>query len=300
MVANSSNVEAFQDFLKIEKNASPLTVKHYIDDVNQFLVFLDHEVIHEFEQVTHTTIRVFLTELYKQNLSRRSVSRKLSSLRTFYNFLEHEGIVTHNPFQQVTMPKSQKKLPEFFYEEELVKLFEVEDLRTPIGQRNQAILEVFYATGIRVSELVKIQKNDIDFSINTILIHGKGNKERYVPFGSFAQHALETFLNEGRQELLKKSNDATDKVFLNNRGKPITERGVRYVLNEMIKRASLTSTIHPHKLRHTFATHLLNEGADLRTVQEMLGHESLSSTQVYTHVTKDYLQKVYKNAHPRS
>lgn len=299
-MTDEKNILAFENFLKVEKNASPLTIKSYIDDIKQFYLFLNKELVNHVEDVRYSHIRIYLTDLYKQELTRRTVSRKLSSLRSYYRYLEQEGVVTSNPFNHVVMPKAQKNLPDFFYEEELVKLFEVEDLRTPIGQRNQAIIELFYATGIRVGELVKIHKNDIDFSINTILIHGKGNKERYVPFGSFAQHALIMYLDDGRKDLLAKSSDDTDNVFLNNRGKPLTERGVRYILNEMIKRASLTSTIHPHKLRHTFATHLLNEGADLRTVQEMLGHESLSSTQVYTHVTKDYLQNVYKNAHPRS
>ncbi|MGP4072259.1 tyrosine recombinase XerC [Piscibacillus sp. B03] len=299
-MTDEKNILAFENFLKVEKNASPLTIKSYIDDIKQFYLFLNKELVNHVEDVRYSHIRIYLTDLYKQELTRRTVSRKLSSLRSYYRYLEQEGVVTSNPFNHVVMPKAQKNLPEFFYEEELVKLFEVEDLRTPIGQRNQAIIELFYATGIRVGELVKIHKNDIDFSINTILIHGKGNKERYVPFGSFAQHALIMYLDDGRKDLLAKNSDDTDNVFLNNRGKPLTERGVRYILNEMIKRASLTSTIHPHKLRHTFATHLLNEGADLRTVQEMLGHESLSSTQVYTHVTKDYLQNVYKNAHPRS
>ncbi|WP_377327909.1 tyrosine recombinase XerC [Piscibacillus salipiscarius] len=297
---DDSLINAFEDFLKVEKNASPLTIKSYTDDINQFYTFLSKEAIQHLEDVTHTIIRIYLTDLYNRQLSRRSVSRKLSSLRSYYHYLEQEGVVSHNPFKQVTMPKAQKHLPEFFYEEELVKLFEVEDLRTPLGQRNQALLELFYATGVRVGEIVKIHKNDIDFHISTILIHGKGNKERYVPFGSFAEHALKTYLREGREQLLSNSNEDYNSVFLNNRGQPLSGRGVRYILNKMIERASLTSTIHPHKLRHTFATHLLNEGADLRTVQEMLGHESLSSTQVYTHVTKDYLQNVYKNAHPRS
>ncbi|RPF56005.1 tyrosine recombinase XerC [Aquisalibacillus elongatus] len=299
-MAYPSSVDAFYHFLTIEKNASPLTIDQYIQDIQQFHDFLNKEQIHEVSDVHHTNIRVFLTELYQMNLSRRSVSRKISSLRSYFNFMEREELISYNPFQYVTMPKVNHKIPEFFYEDELVKLFESEDLTTPLGQRNQALLELLYATGIRVSELIKLNSADIDFTVNTILVHGKGNKERYVPFGSFAQHALETYLKDGREQLSRQNEDYIDDVFLNHRGQPLTDRGVRYILNQMLKRASLTSSIHPHKLRHTFATHLLNEGADMRTVQELLGHESLSSTQVYTHVTKDYLQKVYNNAHPRS
>ncbi|TFB23221.1 tyrosine recombinase XerC [Filobacillus milosensis] len=285
--------------MKVEKNASPITINHYIRDVKQFHDFLKREVIDNLNEINHLNIRLFLTELYDGELSRRSVSRKISSLRSYFNFLELEGTVKQNPFKFVSMPKMKKNIPEFFYEEELVKLFEVEDLTTHLGQRNQAILEVLYATGMRVNELVKLKLSDVDFSLNTVLVFGKGSKERYIPFGSFASHSLNQYINDGRNQLLNKA-DHTEYVFLNHRGQPLTDRGVRYVLNEMIKRASLSSTIHPHKLRHTFATHLLNEGADLRTVQDMLGHENLSSTQVYTHVTSDYLQKIYKNAHPRS
>ncbi|GEL75888.1 tyrosine recombinase XerC [Tenuibacillus multivorans] len=299
-MTNSTTIEAFEDFLKIEKNASPLTIKHYIQDLRQFHSFLRKELIDDLSDVTHSVVRLYLTELYDSKLSRRSVSRKLSSLRSYYTYLERESIVEQNPVQFVSRPKMQKNIPEFFYEEELERLFEAEDVTTPLGQRNQAILELLYSTGIRVSELVKLQQLDIDFSINTILVTGKGNKERYIPFGSFASHALQEYLQDGREELIQKSDADSEFVFLNSRGKVLTDRGVRYVLNQMIKKASLTSTIHPHKLRHTFATHLLNAGADLRSVQEMLGHESLSSTQVYTHVTKDHLQRIYKNAHPRS
>lgn len=293
-------IEQFETFLRVEKNASPNTINSYISDLEQFANFLTNESVTNFNEVNHAVIRVYLSQLYENDLSRRSVSRKLSSLRIFYNFLEKDGFVQANPFLQVSLPKINKPIPDFFYKEELDKLFEVEDLSTPLSKRNQAILELLYATGIRVSELVNLKINDIDFSIGIILVTGKGNKERYVPFGVHAQDALKNYIDNGREELLHKSDIQTNILFVNNLGKPLTTRGVRYILNQMIKKASSTSSIHPHKLRHTFATHLLNEGADMRSVQEMLGHENLSTTQIYTHVTKDYLQKIYKNAHPRA
>lgn len=159
---------------------------------------------------------------------------------------------------------------------------------------------MLYATGIRVTELVGIKIEDVDFTAGLLLVFGKGRKQRYVPFGSFAEMELKKYINDSRPKLQNKSEGKNNTLFLNHHGKPITDRGIRYILNRMLEKAALTSKIHPHKLRHSFATHLLNQGADMRSVQELLGHESLSSTQVYTHVTKDYLKKIYDNAHPRA
>ncbi|MGM8214458.1 tyrosine recombinase XerC [Bacillaceae bacterium W0354] len=293
-------INEFVQFLRVEKNASQYTIDNYLSDLKQFYNFLIKETVTAYKDVNHQVIRLFLTELYEKDLSRRTVSRKLSSLRIFFNFLEKDEVIQTNPFNQVTLPKITKRIPEFFYKEELEKLFQVEDLKSPLSERNQAIIEVLYGTGIRVSELIGLKVQDIDFTVGTILVTGKGNKQRYVPFGVYASEALQRYMENGRTELQLKGDQETDVLFLNRLGKPLTTRGVRHILNEMIKKAALTSAIHPHKLRHTFATHLLNEGADMRSVQEMLGHENLSSTQIYTHVTKDYLQKIYKNAHPRA
>lgn len=292
--------EAFVEYLQIEKNASPYTIKYYCSDLEIFFGFLDREGIQDLKDVEQQQVRLFLTELYDQRLSRRSVSRKISSLRSFYKFLEREQWVTTNPFIHIYQPRTDKKVPGFLYMEELEKLFDVNDLSEPAGQRDQAILEVLYGTGIRVSECQSLKRSDIDFSIGTIFVIGKGRKERYVPFGRFAEIAMETYINEGRVKLLEKSGITTDTLFLNARGKPLTTRGIRTILNKIVQKAALTIHVHPHKLRHTFATHMLNEGADLRTVQELLGHESLSSTQIYTHVTKDHLRSVYMNSHPRA
>lgn len=292
--------EAFKEYLQIEKNASSYTVKYYLNDLENFYQFLKSEGNENLTEVDYHTVRVFLTSLYERKLSRRTVSRLISSMRSYFRFLEREGKVESNPFLQVTLPKAAKPIPGFMYQEELEKLFEVNDMADPLGQRNQALLETFYATGIRVSECQSLLINDIDFTIGTMLIHGKGRKERYVPFGRFAEIALETYLNEGRKALLEKSNVSSNAVFLNARGAPLTVRGIRLILTKMVEKASLTVHVHPHKLRHTFATHMLNEGADLRSVQELLGHESLSSTQIYTHVTKDQLRNVYMKAHPRA
>ena len=302
MMSFEQSKDNFINYLKIEKDASPYTIKFYEIDVNNFLLFLQSESIKEFKDVNHVVVRVFLTQLYDKDLSRRSVARVLSCLRSFYSYLEREGLVKLNPFLHVNLPKQATLIPDFFYEAELAELFKVSDVETPLGQRNQALLEVLYGTGIRVSECVGLKLSSIDFSVGTILVLGKGRKERHVPFGEYAKTALERYIENGRKELAQKNKTLDDNefLFLNARGTPITTRGVRYVLNKIVENAATTVSIHPHKLRHTFATHLLNEGADLRTVQELLGHENLSSTQMYTHVTKDRLRNVYMNSHPRA
>ncbi|HLS61427.1 MAG TPA: tyrosine recombinase XerC [Virgibacillus sp.] len=295
-----NNCRLFIEYLQIEKNASPYTIQFYKKDLENFSEFLIQEDIHDAKEIDQSVVRLYLTELYNKNLSRRTVSRIISCLRGFYKFLERENMVASNPFMLITLPKVSKPLPGFLYEEELVKLFEINDLSDPLGQRDQAIIETLYATGVRVSECQGLLIDDIDFTVGSMFIRGKGGKERYVLFGQFAADALHTYLNDGRKGLLKKGDPNTDTVFLNARGTPLTTRGIRLILNKMVEKAALTIHVHPHKLRHTFATHMLNEGADLRTVQELLGHDNLSSTQIYTHVTKDRLRNVYMNSHPRA
>ncbi|MFP7494093.1 tyrosine recombinase XerC [Terribacillus saccharophilus] len=292
-------VQDFKSYLQVEKHASPHTVYYYLNDVNFFLGFLEAESV-PFQQADPAVVRIFLTQLYDKKLSRRTVSRKISSLRSFYKFLEREGVVSANPFLRLVQPKAPAYVPSFLYEQELEKLFDASDLESPLGQRDQAILECLYGTGMRVSECAGISIDDIDLSIGTVLVRGKGRKERYVPFGSFMEKAIQTYLQDGRNRLLEKSKESTGKLFLNSRGKPITERGIRLILNKLVEQSAVHMHLHPHKLRHTFATHMLNEGADLRAVQELLGHEHLSSTQIYTHVTKDRLRTIYMNTHPRA
>lgn len=300
MISCTKLKELFIQYLQIEKNAAPNTITQYEKDLNEYFMFLNRESITHLNDVDLQTARLFLTDLYKRRLSRRTVSRKTSSLRSFYRFLQREKLVNSNPFSQVSLPKTTYTIPEFLYEEEMEKLFKVNDLSTPLGQRNQALLETLYGTGIRVSECRDLQINHIDFDIGSMFIRGKGQKERYVLFGDYARESLQTYLNDGRKELIGNTKEKTDYVFLNSRGNQLTTRGIRLILTKMVEEAALTIRIHPHKIRHTFATHLLNEGADLRTVQELLGHENLSSTQIYTHVTKDHLRRVYMNSHPRA
>jgi integrase/recombinase XerC len=290
----------FLNYLMIEKNSSPYTIEHYEKDINDFTSFLKQQAIEGFAAVSYVLVRHYLVSLHEKKYARNTVARKISSMRSFYRFLNREKIVEQNPFAMASLPKKAKMLPQFLYEKELEKLFNVSDVSTPIGQRNQAILELLYGTGIRVSECCKLQLKDLDLFAEAALVKGKGKKERYVPIGSFAKEALERYINNGRKLLLEKSDKKSDSLFLNYKGEPLSARSVRNILNKIIEESSLTIHISPHVLRHTFATHMLNEGADLRAVQELLGHSQLSSTQVYTHVTKDHLKKIYNNAHPRA
>lgn len=300
MKGYAKNCQMFIEYLQIEKNASPYTIEYYENDLKVFYSFLQSEGIQFMKDIDQRVVRLFLTQLYERKLSRRSVSRTISCLKSYYKFLERENCVHNNPFISITLPRADKPIPGFLYEEELQKLFAVNDLTDPLGQRDQAIIEVLYATGIRVSECQGLRLEDVNFSIGSMFVKGKGRKERYVLFGQFAEDALKMYINDGRKKLLQKSNATHSSVFLNSQGRALTTRGIRFILQKMVEKAALTVHVHPHKLRHTFATHMLNEGADLRTVQELLGHENLSSTQIYTHVTKDYLRNVYMNSHPRA
>ncbi|MGM7701161.1 tyrosine recombinase XerC [Pseudalkalibacillus sp. Hm43] len=292
------HIRLFIEYLQIEKNSSSHTILNYQKDIEDFVDFTKQQGLDQFAAVSYVHVRHYLTILHEKEYARKTVARKISSLRSLYRFLLREEFVSENPFQMASLPRKTERLPKFFYQEELEELFKVSDLTTPLGQRNQTLLEILYGTGIRVSELCQLTVKDIDTNIETILVQGKGRKERYVPIGSYALESLNRYLNDGRKKLMK--THSHDKLFVNYRGEPLSHKGVRKILQKMIKSTSLTMKITPHMMRHTFATHLLNEGADLRAVQELLGHAQLSSTQIYTHVTKDRLQELYRSYHPRA
>lgn len=287
--------KAFLYMLKVERNFSDHTLKSYRDDIVQFNDFLYQESL-DLNDFEYKDARNYLSFLYSKNLKRTTVSRKISTLRTFYEYWMTQDESVVNPFVQLVHPKKEQYLPQFFYEEEMEALFKTVETDSKKGMRDKVILELLYATGIRVSELVHIKTQDLDMKLPGVKVLGKGNKERFIPFGEFCKQSIERYLKEFKP--LK--NVDHDYLIVNMQGQPITERGVRYVLNDVVKRTSGVTNIHPHKLRHTFATHLLNQGADLRTVQSLLGHVNLSTTGKYTHVSNQQLRKVYLNAHPRA
>jgi len=288
----------FKKYIDCQRGYSINTIINYENDIKEFLEFLNKENIENIKNVNYSLVRFYLMDLYDKKFSRNSVSRKLSSLRSFFKYLHKENIVEANPFSLVSSPKKEKKLPKFLYNDDIEKVFDVPNLNLPLGQRDMLILEILYDTGIRVSELVNIKLKDIDFDNKSIRILGKGNKERIVLYGSYAEDVLEEYIKNGRKQILKEKN--SEYLILNGKGYNITSRGVRLILDNIIKKACLKVHISPHTLRHTFATHLLENGADLLTVKELLGHSSLSSTSIYTHVTNERLRNVYLHTHPRA
>jgi len=290
-------LQEYCDYLQYQKNYSEYTIENYCSDIIQYLDYLASEGIN-FKKIEYSDLRFYLMYLKEEkNENNSSIDRKLSALRGFYKFLATEKITDNNAFSLVTGLKKEKKLPRYFEYNELEELFKVPDLRTALGQRDRLILEMLYATGLRVGELVSVKVSDIDLGSRVILVVGKGNKERRVTYGDYCHDALKLYLSDG---YLKLNKNVSDYLFLNNNGEVITERGIRYVLDQVIKKTSLNKSISPHVLRHSFATHLLNEGCDLLTVQKLLGHESISATQIYTHVTTERLKEVYYNSFPRA
>lgn len=290
-------LQEYCDYLQYQKNYSEYTIENYCSDIIQYLDYLASGGIN-FKKIEYSDLRFYLMYLKEEkNENNSSIDRKLSALRGFYKFLATEKITDNNAFSLVTGLKKEKKLPRYFEYNELEELFKVPDLRTALGQRDRLILEMLYATGLRVGELVSVKVSDIDLGSRVILVVGKGNKERRVTYGDYCHDALKLYLSDG---YLKLNKNVSDYLFLNNNGEVITERGIRYVLDQVIKKTSLNKSISPHVLRHSFATHLLNEGCDLLTVQKLLGHESISATQIYTHVTTERLKEVYYNSFPRA
>ncbi|WP_271436615.1 tyrosine recombinase XerC [Staphylococcus hominis] len=285
----------FLNMLKVERNFSDHTLKAYHDDLAQFNQFLEQELLN-LRTFEYKDARNYLSYLYSNNLKRTTVSRKISTLRTFYEFWMTQDTSVNNPFIQLVHPKKEQYLPQFFYEEEMEALFNTVSNDAKKGLRDRVVIELLYATGIRVSELVNIKVMDLDMNLPGVKVLGKGNKERFVPFGEFCRQSIEQYLEKFK--LLKSKSHPY--LIVNMKGDPITERGVRYLLNDVVERTAGVTEIHPHKLRHTFATHLLNQGADLRTVQSLLGHVNLSTTGKYTHVSNQQLRKVYLSAHPRA
>lgn len=287
----------YLDYLKYQKNYSDYTIENYNRDILEFFDYLDREAL-DYKSVVYSDLRFFLMYLKDEKKDKNSsIDRKLSSLRGFYQYLANEGIVSNNVFSLLNGPKKEKKLPRYFEYNELESLFEACDLSSALGQRDRLILEMLYATGVRVGELVSIKVSDINFSSRTILILGKGNKERIVPYGDYCEEILKLYLKDGYLFL---NTQNSPYLFLNARGGRLTERGVRYLLEEIIKKTSVQKNISPHMIRHSFATHLLNQGCDLMTVQKLLGHESIKATQIYTHVTTDRLRSVYQSSFPRA
>lgn len=299
-----STIRTFLQYLASQRNYSPHTIAAYEDDLRQFSEFLQrHFSDRPFSilDVDHVTIRLFLGDCVEHEFARRSIARKLACVKSFFKYLRKTSVINTNPALSVSAPKVERRLPQYLDEESVAKLMQQPDTATTLGKRDAAILELFYSTGIRLSELINLRLADIDFLGGTIRVRGKGSKERIVPCGRPAQRALRKYLS-CRKELLpeRAQTDVADVFFITRRGKRLNPKGVNLLMNQYIGKVSEIQKKSPHVLRHTFATHLLNRGADLRAVKELLGHESLSTTQLYTHVGVDRLKKIYAQAHPKA
>ncbi|MBN1693578.1 MAG: tyrosine recombinase XerC [Dehalococcoidales bacterium] len=282
------------DYLEAEKNVSAYTVRNYTGDLLEFFTFVSKSGIDTLKKVDKQTLRAYLAELMRKGFAKSSIARKLSAIRSFYRYLMREELVSASPAATTVSPRLDKRLPEFLTQDEAKRLVESPDVSQPQGQRDRALLELLYASGLRVSELVNMNVDQLNLATNEIRVWGKGSKERVVLIGEPAAAALNTYINSGRKELLGgKRNNA---IFVNRYGERILARRVQKILLKYSK--NINKRVHPHILRHTFATHLLDGGADLKVVQELLGHADLASTQIYTHVTQSRARKIYLAAHP--
>jgi len=289
-------INEYLEYLKNIKLYSEKTVLAYYDDLVEYNEFLGNNFSSLLE-VNYDMVKKYLEYLYDRKINKNSISRKLSSVRGLYNYLVKEDIVEVNYFNNISNPKRELYLPKFLKDEELDKIFSVCSDSNPINQRNTLIIELLYATGVRVSELVNIKISDIDRSEKTIKVLGKGSKERIVIYNNHTSNAMNKYLNDGYHSFNKRNSGY---LILNKDGNKLSERYVRYIISDLVRKAGLDIKIGPHTIRHTFATDLLEEGADLMTVKELLGHESLNTTSIYTHVTNEQIRKTFNMAHPRA
>lgn len=298
--AQISLTEKFYNYLAVEKNSSELTIANYRRDINHFISYLDQRYPNgcQWHQIGQLDIRAYLTVLNEEKYARRTIARHISALRSFYKYLLRENLVDFSPLTKVRSPKLDKPLPVFLDEMEISELLQLPDDK-PLGRRDAAIMELLYATGCRVSELVGLTMERLDLSNRFVLLLGKGNKERIVPLGDICCRVVQNYYIYRRQMMLKYKEEH-EYVFVNSRGGVLTDRSVRRILDKYISQLAIRKNVSPHTIRHTFATHLLEHGADLRAVQELLGHANLSTTQIYTHVTTERIAAVYRKNHPRA
>ncbi len=286
----------FCDYLKIDKRYSDLTVESYRTEIKGYLDFFKEKNI-KVKNIKNSDIKDYLTYIKKGETSERTLAHNVSVIRTFYKFLLTQKVIERNPTEFLELPKLRKKLPTVLSKEEVEKLLDI-DLTDCYSYRNKAMLELLYSTGLRVSELVNLELSNIDLESCTLKTIGKGNKERIIPISDYALYYVEKYINEYRGSMLKKG--VNNYVFINNHGNVMTRQGFFKIIKKLASEKDIKTPISPHTLRHSFATHLLDYGADLRSIQEMLGHSNLSTTQIYTHVSSEHLKDNYNSSHPHS
>ncbi|HEV8539480.1 MAG TPA: site-specific tyrosine recombinase XerD [Bacteroidota bacterium] len=292
------HVRSYLHYLELEKNASPNTIVSYKLDIQRYLDFLEGFAIHVPEKIGERRVSEFLATLFDRGLTPRTIARNLSSIKMFHRFLVGEGITTNDPTQNIDTPKLSKTLPEVLSQDEMETILRQPNTVEKLGIRDKAILETMYATGMRVSELIMLTQSGVRRDEGIVMVFGKGSKERFVPIGSSALEWIQKYCREVRPGLsvLGKGKDV---MFLNARGKPMSRMAIWNIVRVYTRKSGIRKEVHPHTIRHSFATHLLEGGADLRSVQEMLGHVDISTTQIYTHIDREYLKEVHRTFHPR-
>lgn len=291
-------IEEYLKFIQIEKGLSENTIGAYRRDLKKYQLYMQEQKIAHIDFIDRQTIQECLGSLIDQGASAKSIARFISTIRSFHQFALREKYATKDPTVLIETPKYEKKLPDVLDVEEVIQLLETPDLTKNNGYRDRTILELLYATGMRVTELIQIEIDDVNLIMGFVKVFGKGNKERIIPLGDTVIEYLDTYINTVRPQLLKKT--VTNVLFLNLHGRPLTRQGIWKLIKQYGLRANITKTLTPHTLRHSFATHLLENGADLRAVQEMLGHSDISTTQLYTHVSKTQIRQMYNQFHPRA
>ncbi len=301
IMLNKDLLEQFRAYLLVEKNFSQYTAKAYTSDVMSFLIWLEDTDV---SSVDYNKIREYLRFIYKYNYKKTTVARKISALRTFYKYLYRERVVEANPVAGVSAPKKTKSLPKFLDKEEIEQILNNVNIESPSGFRNRAILELLWATGMRISELSGLNFGDLNLEHNEIKVFGKGSKERIVLISERAKQYLERYIHTARRLVAKDfpppPQEENSPVFINNTGYRLNPKTIRNVINSIVEKISLPKKVTPHMFRHSFATYLIENGADLRVVQELLGHASISNTQIYTHISTKHLTDTYNKAHPRA
>ena len=293
-----SLIQEFIDYLGHEKGLADNTLESYSRDLKQYYGFLSGDTATSLAGASQSTIVAYLMLLRKQGKATATIARRLAALKAFYQFLVKENYVATDPTDELSSPKLERKLPKVLTVEEVERLLSQPDVTNPVGRRDKAMLELLYATGIRVSELVNLNVIDIDLKEGFVRCMGKGSKERVVPMGEISISALKSYLENARLKIIADPKEKA--IFVNHHGKRLTRQGFWKIVKKYASQAQIRKEITPHTLRHSFATHLLENGADIRAVQEMLGHADISTTQIYTHVTKDRLKDVYAKSHPRA
>ena len=290
-------IDEYLNFLAIEKGVSLNTLEAYSRDLNRYAGFMEQRGTAGIKTVTSNDVIAFLGNLRNKGLTPNSVNRTLAALRGFYKYLIREKVLESNPIAHIELAKVWMRLPDTLSRNEMDQLLEQATVESPLGMRDRAMLELMYATGIRVSELITVSMNSINWQVGFLIVIGKGDKERIVPVGRPALAFITRYINEGRPKLLKRT--MTNVLFVNRSGTGLTRQGFWKIVKKYARKAGLENKVHPHTFRHSFATHLLEGGADLRSVQVMLGHSDISTTQIYTHVTRELLKDIHKKYHPR-